>query len=168
MASDRKLYLVVPNYVDPNTDIKLGDIIHHPTDASHTKVSRESAEFPHFEESHGIGGVRSHDLPTVSREIAAPWSSYAEMHNSRSTHVGADFLEVIHLEAHQEHTKAGLKKYTCDELETQVLNDTQEYIKKRAAAASVRAVLKDWGGLLRKPVRHHLIPCSGSQCLCYS
>ena len=46
----------------------------------------------------------------------------------------------------------------CDELETQVLDDAENYIKKRAAAASVMKEMKPRGGLLRKPVRHHLKP----------
>ena len=134
MASNQKLYLVMPNWTTPpNTSIRLGDIILDPTNAAYSRVTRESEEFRHCKEGHDESGVLNPDLPSISTEIATPWIGYAEKYSSRSA--SAD-------ETHQENTKAGLQRFTCDELEMQVLNKPQDYIKKRAAAASVRKKMK--------------------------
>lgn len=154
MASERKLYMVMRDLATgPNTNIRLGDIIMYPTDPEYTRVTREKEEFPHFQKSHDDGGALNSDIPTISKETAIPWTGYAKKHSSAD---GTATVEVLNPQTHQEYTKLFLSKYACDELETQVLNIAQKYVRKRVAAVAVREVMKLWGELLGlKSVCHH-------------
>ena len=161
----RKMYLLIQHPSVPHTDFRLGDIILHPTNA----VIRENADFPKFEELNRDGSVYwDPDHPPISREFTTPmvpWTGYFEKHSSRS----ADFLEVLKLGSDGEHVKAGLMKYAFNEVETHVLNNTQDYIKRRSGNPFLREEMEPPGGLPRKPVRTHLkgnaVDLKGVSCL---
>ena len=124
----------------------------------YTCLTRDKEEFLHFEKIHNDSDVQKSNRPIVLKQNSTAWTGHIEKYNSKSSFKDVELFDTFGLENHQEFTKAGLKKYTCDELETQVLNSGQEYVQKRAEAVAVREWMKPWGylGCRLEPVCNHL------------